>query len=432
MASLARLEGSEAGSRPPPSYPQKGLKGDVFSILGLPERFIVGLDALAMTTKRSLPGFRDIPPGPHFLWVQQPGGVSRCGYWFVTGTQGVVRTKQWDRYNEVLGEPASNDDVVNIESVYPTLQPYTLLEHRNNVSASLPMSSNDILLQWARFPARLWNTLTNAISTESLSRLFGKGAVREYLVDSVDSLNFLFAQDIRDMQILDAGPPESRVSDTSTRVQALLDTVENPVTERDILAELQFTFLTGTHLGNSACLEQWWNLVLKIVLRAYSLAIGRPLLAKDLLQTLFAQLFYTEHYVGSSSSCSSHTSHTDQPHEQGTKKDGPNSDRPIFQYKPRMKEKLLQMLSQYKGKLEELLLSRNSHITPAQQAVGKVFEELGAWLWQYNWDLTGKYTSGRERAMPDVADSDEEEDEQPVVVELDEEGREVGLVSFRD
>jgi A1 cistron-splicing factor AAR2 len=29
-------------------------------------------------------------------------------------------------------------------------------------------------------------------------------------------------------------------------------------------------------------------------------------------------------------------------------------------------------------------------------------------------------------------DSEEEEDEQPVVVELDEEGREVGLVSFRD
>ncbi|KAK3301651.1 AAR2 protein-domain-containing protein [Chaetomium strumarium] len=312
------------------------------------------------------------------------------------------------------------------------LQPYTLLEQRNTISASLPMSSNDTLLQWARFPARLWCTLTSAISTQSLRRLFGKGGVREYLIDSVDSLNFLFAQDFRDLQILDVGPPESRVPDTSARVEALLlDSVDGPVTERDILAELQFTFLTGTHLGNPACLEQWWNLVLQIVLRAYSLAISHPLLAKGLLQTLFAQLFYTEHYVGSSSP-SSPSPLADQPDGRGTKKDGPNSDRPIYQYRPRLKEKLRQVLSQYKRKLQELLLSRNGHVTPAQQAVGKVFEELEAWLWQFDWNLRGNHTPGRENIMPEMVDSDEEDDGQPVVVELDEEGREVGLVSFGD
>jgi A1 cistron-splicing factor AAR2 len=261
--------------------------------------------------------------------------------------------------------------------------------------------------------------------------LFGKQGVREYFIDSVDSLNFLFAQDFGDMQILDARPPESRVSDTSTRVQALLDATDSPVTEQDIVAELQFTFLTGTHLGNAACLEQWWNLVLKIVLRAYSLAISHPSLAEDLLQTIFAQLFYTEHYVGSSSP-SSHAPLADEPAGQGTKsQDGLNSDRPIYQYKPRCQGKLREMLSQYKGKVEALLLSRKARATLAQQGLGKVLDELEAWLWQYNWDLKGKHKPGRDSVMPDMADSDEEDD-QPVVVELDKEGREVGLVSFGD
>jgi A1 cistron-splicing factor AAR2 len=445
---------ADAGTEEVVPYPRPAYleKGDVFRMLDLPDDFVIGLDAIAMTTSTSLAGFRDITPGAHFLWVQQPGGVSRCGYWFVTRTQGVVRLKQWDRYNEVLGETASRfearDEEANIESVYPTLQPYTLTEQRNQPSASLPTFSNAVLPDWARSPSRLWDTLTSAISPEFLDKVTGKKDAKEYLIDSMDcakdsrrgenlsaskayvaivssELSFLFAQDFRDLQLLDLGPMKSRVADTSPRVLALLGC--NEVMERDIVAELQFTFLTGTNLSNSACLEQWWNLVLKVVLRAYSLAISRPQLARDLLQTLYAQLFFTEHYVGSSQQ-----QQPDPPHgntsAEGTK-DGPSSDRAIFQYKPQNKEKLRLMLAQYKRQLNELLLGVGGQITPEQEAVGRAFEDLEIWLWKCNWDLRGEHNPDRNRV--DEGDS-EDEDDPPVVVELDEDGREVGMFSFRD
>ncbi|KAL2020378.1 hypothetical protein VTK56DRAFT_8507 [Thermocarpiscus australiensis] len=460
----------EAEPHPPPACLEKG---DVFRILDLPSDFVVGLDAIAMTTNQSLPGFREIPPGAHFLWVQQPGGVSRCGYWFVTGAQGIVRLKQWDGYNEVLGEPASQfearDQRANIEAVYPTLKPYALLERKDSAPALRGAPSNGTPgwaprthPDWEQSPVLLWRVLTEAISSEFLGRITGKRGVNEYLVDSTDwagdlsrgdslsasrayvagvssELNFLFAQDFRDLQLLDRGPMKARVSDTSARVQALLSNNSNPITERDILAELQFTFITGLHLSSSACLEQWWNLVLKIVLRAYSLAVSRPALARDLLQTLHAQLFYAEHHVGSSSSSSTTTAPPEQQDsaDDGTEgssssssaTDGPGSDRVVYQYKPQNREKLRLMLAQYKRRLNELLLGLGGRITPAQQAVGRAFEDLEAWLWRYRWDLRGEDRPERDRV--DVADS-EDEDDPPVVVELDEAGREVGLVSFRD
>lgn len=441
------------GIQAPSSYLQNG---DVFRVLGLPDNFIVGLDAMAMTTNRSLPGFRDIPPGPHLLWVQQPDGVSRCGYWFVTEAQGLARIKEWSRYDEVLGEPVSQFEAAGREddmaSTYPTLQPYTLHDRREGNS----IATGGTLPSWAQSPAHLWKTLTSAISPEALARITGKQGVTEYLVDSIDcardtrrgenssgvagasnQLNFLFTQDFRDLQVLDLSSMKARVADTSARVQALLltgTTNNNPPTERDILAELQFTFLTGTHLSNAACLEQWWNLVLKVVLRAYSLAVTRPRLASDLLQTLHAQLLYTEHYLGSASATQPNHGDGDGDGNGGRgSKDGPSGDRPIFQYKPQCKAKLHQMLAEYKWQLNKLLRGLDGHqVAPEQEAVSRAFGELEAWLWRFGWDLRG--ASGSERVEADMLPlgSDDEEDEQPVVVELDDEGREVGLVSFRD
>jgi A1 cistron-splicing factor AAR2 len=416
-------------------------KGDVFRTLGLPDNLIIGLDAMAMTTNKSLPGFRDIPRGAHFLWVQQPGGVSRCGYWFVTGAQGTIRVKEWDTYNEVLREPSQSEALQkhSMESARQSLQPYAMHSHRDK--PSLPL--NDTLPDWARSPESLWRTLTSAISTQSLSRITGKQDVSEYLVDSMDStkdahrgeLNFLFTQDFRDLQVLDVGSLQSRVADTSARIQAFLSNTTTSSSsssqspKHDILAELQFTFLTGTHLGSPACLDQWWNLTLKLVLRAYTLAISHPRLARDLIRTLHAQLFYTEHYVGFSSSTAAQTDR--RPGDD--RKDGPSSDRPIFEYKSQKREKLRQMLVEYKRRLSELLQGLGGTVTPEQEAVGRVFEELETWLWRRGWDLRGGYRMpGGDKGYEHAPDSDEEEDEQPVVVELDEEGREVGLVSFRD
>jgi A1 cistron-splicing factor AAR2 len=443
-------------------------KGDVFRTLGLPDKFIVGLDTMAMTTSRSLPGFRDIPPGPHFLWVQQPGGVSRCGYWFMTGPpgQGLVRTKEWNRYDEVLGEAGESEAARqrdDMETVYPTLQPYPLHDHREESARP----SGDALPDWAQSPASLWNVLTSAISTQTLGRITGKlDANGEYLVDSIDcakdtsrdddnpsagpkppipsainELNFLFTRDFHDLQVLDLDrTTKAHVADTSARVDALLTststTNNNNPTEQDILAELQFTFLTGTHLSNPACLSQWWNLVLKIVLRAHRLAATRPRLTAALLRTLHAQLLYTEHYFGDSSSRPD-----DGDGGGGRGKEGLSGERPVFEYKPLYRGKLRAMLGEYGRRLGGGGVLSGGRVTAEQEAVGGAWGELEAWLWRAGWDLRGggedgTTTTGGGGRADDMeappADSEDEEDEQPVVVELDGEGREVGLVSFRD
>ncbi|KAK4124025.1 hypothetical protein N657DRAFT_664103 [Parathielavia appendiculata] len=437
--------------------------GDVFRTLGLPDNFIIGLDAMAMTTSKSLSGFCDIPPGVHLLWVQQPDGVSRCGYWFVTGSQGMVRIKEWDVYNEVLQEPSQSEvfQKHSAESAPLALHPYTLHAHRGKPLTPL----NNTLPSWARSPTALWNALTSAISNHSLSRITGKRDVSEYLVDSMDSARdthrgestFLFTQDFRDLQVLDlSGSLKSRVVDTSARIQALLaNTTDNSnqsssFSEQDILAELQFTLLTGTHLGSPACLDQWWNLTLKMILRAYNLAVSHPRLTRDLLQILHAQLFYNENYVGSSSSSASSSKAAqadaaDHHHLGGgggdhAAADGPSRDRPIFQYKPRNREKLREALVEYGRRLTQVLqgLGGSAARRPEQEAVGQAFEELETWLWRRGWDLRGGSHSRRPGRGKDddddvqVPDSDEDEDEQPVVVELDEKGREKGLISFRD
>lgn len=425
--------------------------GDVFRALGLPENLIVGLDTTAVTTNKSLPGIRDIPPGIHFLWVQQLGGVSRCGYWFITGARGTVRIKEWDSRNEVLGEPTGQFEAQSqkerSESVYPVLQPYTLYAQKSQT----PASSDNTHPDWARSPASIWNALTGAISAETLARITGQQNAAEYLVDSIDcakdtrlgetlstignsasnKLTFLFTQDFHDLQILDLGPTSTGVADTSARIQALLIRPSNPVTEQAILGELQFTFLTGSHLGNPACLEQWWNLVLKMVLRAHALAVSHPGLTKELLQTLHAQLFYNAHYIGSSSSAAAQAK--DGGGDDGTAADGFGDDTPVFQYKPLYREKLRRLLVEYRKRLGGLLAGVEGSAAAELEAVSEVFGRLETWLWRCGWDLRGTDRTDRTGGSGvGEVDSEEDEDELPVVVELDDEGREVGLVSFRD
>ncbi|KXX79815.1 Protein AAR2 [Madurella mycetomatis] len=427
----------------PPSQLEKG---DVFRLLSLPDDFIVGLDDMAMTTKKSLQGFRDIPRGAHFLWVQQPNSASRCGYWFVAGDKGTVRVKQWDRYNEVLAEPASQSEardlLASLESVYPTLQPSTLKAERGS-KISNPTGTQP-----------LWHTLTWAISAEALSRITGKTAVAEYPIDSMDSdLHFLLAQDLTDLARLDAASnpaTQASVADTSARVLALLHpaittttittttiTTAAPGGEgAGILAELQFAFLTGTLLSNAACLAHWWDLVLKIVLRSYRLAAAAgpgSALAGRMLQTVFAQLWFAEYAVEAAPAASGGGgARAGEARRKGIRDNGgPDGERVLYMYKPRGKERLRAALGEYKRRLGEF---------GADEGVSKVFEELEGWLRGLGWrlgedsdedELRRKERAGEEE-QDGVGGDSEEEDDPPVVVELDAAGREVGLVRFGD
>ncbi len=134
--------------------------GDVVLLDGLPARFTVGCDHLAFSTSaRPFPGFREIPPGAHLVWVAPTDSTSsRTGFWFVGGapprpksgkTAGrdgdgdgpapapapgrVVHVKRWDAFNEVLADPPppvaaaaapEEEQRRRLERVFPSLAPY--------------------------------------------------------------------------------------------------------------------------------------------------------------------------------------------------------------------------------------------------------------------------------------------------------------------
>lgn len=455
MSSVARDD--EAGyDMPPLAHSSNCLNhGDAFLLLSLPQEFIVGHDDMAITTGESLLGFRDIPPGTHFLWVQQPGATSRNGYWYITEEQnGRVYVKQWDQYNEVLSslpnQAAEREQAENLESIYPKLKPYDMRSgsKRSAAKTSQPMPFSIAGRNEPSFttdPAKMWQQLTHAITKPFLARITGKKSVDAWLVDSADcavgesyraqyklvqssEFNFLFAQDFKDLELLDSDPTRRDVvEDTTDRVLALVRNTDFSFDPSDIVAELQFTFLTGTHLGNHACMEQWWDLVLKIILRAYRLVLSYPVLTVEVIRTLHAQIVYTEEYIES-------TSEEEQEKGRSEHTIGPSPDRPIYLFNLQHRRRLRTALATYARKLEEVLTGLGDAVTIEQSTARAIFGELEAWLFTRGWDLGSKKNAHAEEAQrkDEIGEDDNEDDDMPVVVDLDEHGREVGLVSFND
>ncbi|KAH8910322.1 hypothetical protein BR93DRAFT_966338 [Coniochaeta sp. PMI_546] len=477
---------TSSGSTSPPLPPPKCLdKGDCFIIIGLPHKFTVGLDTIALTTSngKEFRGFRDIPPGPHFLWMSEPGAISRIGYWFVTGQHGEVRVKQWDRYNEVLGDAASQFEVreqkKHIEETYSTLMPHNFQGDVALTMAAPPPPLKDQPRRGSvpdpdpEFTADntlIWRQLTSAMNPAFLSRVTGKKTVSEWLVDTTDGakgdirfqdstkliksivgsqLDFLFQQDIIDLQLLNIVGAAHSSDDTTPRILALLHNSNRSstssasgnhtapiVTESEILAELQFTFLTGLHLGNYTCIEQWWHLLLKIILRAHQLVLSRPTLVRLLLQTFHAQMVYNDRYIDHAAAAE-HPSRSTDPYrtEASAPENGELSTQSMLETIPRNKAKLREALTVYKRRLNQALLGERNNISPEQGAVGHAFADLEAWFWRYGWDLRSDYIGDAEAVAiggpRPLSDSDSEGDDYaPVVVQLDEQGCEVGLVNF--
>lgn len=556
--------------------------GDVFLVLGLPAHSTVGCDAKAIGTGPAtlggggggdgFQGIRDIPPGTHFIWVSEPSAMSRCGYWFVTdpATGRQVRVKQWDKFNEVLVDPASQFEVrdhrENVASLYPQLVPYgfegarggggrgrdglAMAGARPTSNTSMPPEGISGVTATKSDEAQLWERLTCCVTNKVLSRVTGKTGASEWLVDTSDTaagetggvagpatssflsplpgqtggpstntyshthkavyqtlvgstgeLHFLFPEgdiDLHEYKVgVDHSSPgnnrpgaatDAHLPDTSLDILRLVDTPGTGITGEDLVGELQFTFLTGLHLSNLSCVDQWWHLVLKVFLRAHELLAMRPSLSLLFLQTLYAQMIYNEEYiVGGTPSQPPPTSssstnrvqeveemvNVDVRHEYGGGASNTatgNNATSILDIVPGNKKKLRAALTLYKRRMNEILLDdfggarggkpggpggddniaaqrrEATTITPEQSAVGQVFAELEAWFWRLGWDLRTDYVhrphthksskEGGKDEEEDEEDGDEgygyEDDDEykPVIVDLDENGREVGMISF--
>lgn len=458
-------------------------EGDVFLILDLLEGFTVGCDMAALTieTARPVLGFRGLPAGAHLVWVADPQQMSRCGYWCVTakeGGAGMVRVKQWDRYNEVLGEPASLFEArshrENIASFYQNLLPYNIRQDggrsplsslpKGLPSRDMPDLDPDLAIE----KTAIWHHLTSCITEDLLRRVTGclLPDTREWLVDTADTtkgegnfaqasklfkavvgseLAFLFPRDDPGLDLNQLATGAKTTSpDTTALITSVMDRRED-VFEPDVVGELQFAFLTAVHLGNPSCLDYWLHFVLRVLLRAHRLVVDRPALVRSLIKALHAQLVYSDRYVNASSSSAS-------------AEDDAASHCILDSLSQSSRSRLREALVLYKRWLNESLLGLGDAITQPQAAVGHAFADLEAWFWKYGWDLRsdcvppqgpeGSAAGGdddedgpmqsqqrqQQKRRPGLeadADGDSDDDEYlPVVVELDGDGREIGLVSW--
>ncbi|KAH6661061.1 AAR2 protein [Truncatella angustata] len=409
--------------------------GDVFILDDLPSSFTVGCDTISFSTTQQFLGFRDIPPGAHLIWVSPLESTSiRSGYWLITQekedtTPGTVHVKQWDNFNEVLGDPATNAEEMfqkqRLGHIFAKLAPYHFKASTSAVSSPGRAVGADPLPSFLS-STTIWQHLTSAIQPPLLDRL-ASSQKRAWPVNTSDRIvgetNLLEESRLYPSsaaQLKFSFPMDQRLFDPSAegseRTQQALDptswVISHIEDEDALLGEIQFAFLTGMHLGNYSCLEQWWYYTTLIVFRSYRLAIERPGLVLRLMQNFHAQLAYNERYLEGSS---------------------------ILDTMPQNAKQLQKALTVYKSRLNEQLLSLGDRCTEEQSAVGEAFLSLESWLWRFGWDLRGDYVrSGKvmledgeivDAELSDFEDEDERGDYAAAVVELDENGRPTDLVA---
>ncbi|CAI4219064.1 unnamed protein product [Parascedosporium putredinis] len=323
----------------------------------------------------------------------------RTGFWFFTEPTDAIHVVQWDRFNEVLGEPASQTEIRiqkdNISSTYHELPSYFSLPTAGQKKNEDAQQRIDDLKEKG-----IWRRLTSHVTAARLRRITGRQSGpcqtdKTYSIEAIGSA--------RTQQAVDS---------TAYLESVLNDTSESSLTDEDIVGEVQIAFLVGMHLGNESCILQWWHMVLRILLRAFTLVVTKPQLSRLFIQTLTAQLSYNNTHLDGS----------------------------ILDYGVDSSRDLRLALTIYKRRLDEQLLALNGDATNEQVAVGKAFLELESLAWKLGWDLRADYVRSGKVMLEDGEQVDldmdefEAEDERgefaAVVVEMDDHGRPKDMISW--
>lgn len=411
--------------------------GDVVLILNLPDVFMIGYDSISFTAKH-FGGVRDIPPGPHFFWVAHPDGISaRCGFWVLCSDVNRVHVMQWDTFNETLGLSGLAEARIqteNLDSFHAKLTPYT----DPTAVAATQQGKNLTDAAAVEHDLGIWPQLTGNITEEVLNRVTSQydgdwqihtadriqGAVLmagEIELDKTMSsvmmpnrhLNFSFTQSSKTYSTDRIGAERTlEATDSTPYILSLMDGPTRSLSENDLVGEFQFAFIVGMHLGNDSCVQQWWHMLLKLLLKAYLLPVKHPNIAASFLRTLSAQLSYSTNWLETS----------------------------ILDYSDVFSRELRLSLIIYKRRLDELLSSPDASSTLAN--VGAAFARLETVVAAFDWDIRGQYLrKGKimmedgeevELEMADLEAEDERGEWAPEIVDLDENGRQKDLVSWND
>lgn len=413
--------------------------GDVVIVQGMNPGSLFGIDTMSITIKSAgdFDGIRDIPAGAHFVWAGTNNLSARNGFWIMSAKRasdefGAIHVKHWNTYDEVLEEQHSAAEVriqkQTLPEIFDHLKTYTV-----GGGQAMPKAPGIPGKSRLYADSNIWPHLTSCMKGAMLSRITGKGwnewqvssnhdckgpvgpsfrTEDEYRKDEV--LDFVFPKSTR--TFLENSFGRERTEQAMDSSAYIMTIVENNCSAQDsdeIIGELQFCYITGMTLGNFACLEQWANIV-KVLFRGYKLALDYPEFFCKVIEAVHAQLIYDESGFDSS----------------------------ILDHDPGLEDDLKLLLTTFKSRLNEQLLSRGSNLTDEQNQVGKAFEEFESWLWKWGWDLRGNYVrSGKvqledgeyvDAELEDFEAEDERGEYAPTVVALDDDGRESGLIRFTE
>lgn len=453
---------SPSPTRKDPNEQHPFLKsGDVVIVRDMSPGALFGCDTMSITIKNTgdFYGIRDMSSGPHFVWGGTNVSSSRSGFWIMSAKRasdelGEIHVKHWNSYDEILQEEISVAEVriqkEHLPEIFEKLKTYSIANAGQSISQAQGVSGKSLL--YAK-DCNIWRYLTSCMKGPLLSRITGypwnrwqvssnhdckrpgSGDGRraeeslEYRKDEV--LDFVFPKANRTFSENTVGRERTeQAMDTSAHVMGVVVGRCLYEDSDEIIGELQFCYITGMTLGNAACQEQWANII-KVLFRAYKLALDNPVFFRKVIESVHAQFIYDDGgFEGS-----------------------------ILDHDASLESDLKLLLTTFKSRLNELLLAQGANITDNQSEVGKAFEELESWLWKWGWDLRGNYVRSGKIQLEDGEFVDAElkdfeaEDERgkvphpmnesmltflslgeyaPVVVEFDEEGRESGIIRFTD
>ena len=187
-------------------------------------------------------------------------------------------------------------------------------------------------------------------------------------------LDFVFPRAVRTFSATSIGRDRTeQAMDTSAHVMAIITGNCSFEDSDEIIGELQFSFISGMHLGNLACMEQWAHII-KVVFKSYRLAMDYPQFFIKFIDAVHAQFIYDEEGLDGS----------------------------IMDHDSTLSDDLRMLLTTFKSRLNELLLAKGNDLTPAQKLVGRTFESLESFLWKWDWDLRGNYVRSGKVRIPQL------------------------------
>ncbi|KAF4637253.1 hypothetical protein G7Y89_g825 [Cudoniella acicularis] len=416
--------------------------GDVFIVRDVPSAALIGYDTTAFTVKPNdhFDGIKDIPAGVHFIWGGSNSTSLRNGFWIVSSQRasdelGAIHVRRWDKENETIEEEVSNAEIriqrEGLPEIFDKLQPYLTPTIGSSAVATTPQGTQS---STQPLSSNIWSRLTSSITGAMLSRITGGREWNHWQVSSTDDyehqntlskdqnmvtdhykdqiLTFIFPRHQRTFSEESLGNLRTeQAMDSTAHIMAVISASCTHEDSDEIIGEIQFCFLTGMLLGNIACMEQWAH-VLKTVFRAFRLVLQQPVFFRKFIEAVHAQFIYDDEGLEGS----------------------------ILDHDPNLGDDLKIILTTFKSRLNEMLLARGANINNDQTAVGKAFEEFESWLWKWDWDLRGNYLrSGRyqledgtwvDAELKEFQAEDERGEFAPVIVELDDDGREKGLICF--